>query len=593
MRIPREIIEEIVYRSDIEQIIGSYVTLKKSGSGLVGLCPFHSEKTPSFSVNTKDKFFYCFGCGTGGDVITFIMRAENLDYIGAVEFLAAKAGIPLEIGQHDDNSSGVTRRRILDMNLEAARFFRSQLLDPKVGAEALHYLLEVRGLPSAIIKRFGLGFSPDDFGKLTAHMHKCGYTDEELVAGFLCGKSEKTGRTYDYFRNRVMFPIIDARGDVVAFGGRVMNDSKPKYLNSSDTPSFKKSRTLFALNYARTKCADELILCEGYMDVIALHAAGFENAVATLGTAMTPEHARMMAKYTKKVIISYDSDTAGQNAADRAMRLLSEVGLDVRVLQLKDAKDPDEFIKKFGRDKFQSILKGSKTGFEFKMDAILLKYDIAVADQLLKASDELTTIISHSYSGVEREVYISIVASKLGVSKDSLKSDVERKMRIARHAQRQAQGRAAQASAMNLGDRINPQSAANVQGASAEEAILGLLLLYDEYRRAVSDGKVQLNESDFITDFGKRSFKAIMELEKSDGGFLFALLGESFNADELGRLAYIEQKRREVTKNDLEVLEASVRTLKAQNDEADSDDWMTSLRKKQGEAKQRRGGVSE
>lgn len=591
MRIPREIIEEIVYRSDIEQIIGSYVSLKRAGSGLVGLCPFHSEKTPSFSVNVKDKFFYCFGCGAGGDVITFIMRAENLDYVGAVEFLAARAGITIET-EHSDRgqNDGVSRKRILDMNLEAARFFRSQLFDPKVGVDALKYLTEERKLPPAIIKRFGLGYSPNDFGRLTDHMHKCGFTDEELIVGFLCGKSTKTGRAYDYFRNRVMFPIIDARGDIVAFGGRVMDDSKPKYLNSSDTPSFKKSRTLFALNYARAKCADELILCEGYMDVIALHAAGFENAVATLGTAITPEHARLMAKYTKKVLISYDSDSAGQNAADKAMRLLAEVGLDVRVIQMTGAKDPDEFIKKFGRDKFKSVLAGSKSGFEYKMDAILSKYDVNRPDELIKASNELTTLISQAYSGVEREIYISIVSDKLGLSKDSLKNDVERKLAAARRERKLIEGRQAQASAMNLGDRINPEAATNVQASAAEDAILGMLLLYGEHRKAVASGSPALSADDFVTSFAKRAFEAIMELENSSGGFMFSLLGQSFSAEEVGRLTLIEQKRREVSGNDLSILTACIDTLKELHEDSAENDWMQSLRLKQNKAKQRRDG---
>lgn len=591
MRIPREIIEEIVYRSDIEQIIGSYVSLKRSGSGLIGLCPFHSEKTPSFSVNVKDKFFYCFGCGAGGDIITFVMRAENLDYVGAIEYLAAKAGITIET-EHSTmgDSNGVSRRRVLDMNLEAARFFRSQLFDPTVGGEGLKYLTEARGLSPAIIKRFGLGYTPNDFGRLTDHLHKCGFTDEELTVGFLCGKSAKTGRAYDYFRNRVMFPIIDVRGDIVAFGGRVMDDSKPKYLNSSDTPAFKKSRTLFALNYARAKCAEELILCEGYMDVIALHAAGFENAVATLGTAITPEHARLMAKYTKKVLISYDSDSAGQNAADKAMRLLAEVGLDVRVIQMSGAKDPDEFIKKFGRDKFKSVLEGSKSGFEYKMSAILAKYDVSIPDELLKASNELTTLISRSYSGVEREIYISIVSDKLGVSKDALKNDVERKQAIARREKKQAEGRQAQASAMNFGDRINPDAATNIQAASAEDAILGLLLLYGEHRKAIASGSPELKAEHFVTPFARRAFEAIMELENSSGGFMFSLLGQSFSAEEIGRLAYIEQKRREVSRNDQSVLVACVNTLKELHNDSNADDWMQSLRQKQNKAKQRRDG---
>lgn len=589
MLIPREVIDEILYRANIEDVIGSYVTLKKSGSGYMGLCPFHSEKTPSFSVNTKDKFFYCFGCGAGGDVITFIMRAENLDYISAVEFLAEKVGIKINVERYSNaENQGVPRKRVLDMNLEAAKFFRQQLFDPQVGAEAMRYLSEERKLSSAVIKHFGLGYSPNGFGALTDHMTKAGFTTEELRTGFLCGISQKSGKPYDYFRNRVIFPIIDTRGDVVAFGGRVMDDSKPKYLNTSDTPAFKKSKNLFALNYARHHCAEEMILCEGYMDVIALHAAGFENAVATLGTSITSEHARMMAKYTKKVIISYDSDDAGRAAADKAMRLLGEVGLDVRVLQVTDAKDPDEYIKKFGRDKFRSLLSGSKTGFEYKMNAVLAKYDISSSDQLIKASNALCSIIAGTASGVEREVYISVVADKLGLSKDSLKNDVERIRYAVKRERIVKEGQQAQLSAMNVGDRVNPDAAKNIRAAAAEEAIIGMMLIYPEYRKAACADSSLISVSDFVTEFGKRCFTAICELEASDGGFSLSLLAERFNVEEMGRITRMEQKRREVTRNDNEVFQAGINALKSEGSGSDDSDWLSNLKKQQDMAKAKR-----
>lgn len=588
MLIPREVIDEILYRTDIEEIIGSYVHLKRSGSGYVGLCPFHSEKTPSFSVNTKDKFFYCFGCGAGGDVITFIMRAENLDYVSAVEFLAEKAGITINSERYASaENGGVPRKRVLDMNLEAAKFFRQQLFDPVIGAEAMRYLADERRLSSSIIKHFGLGFSPNGFGALTDHMTKAGFTAEELRTGFLCGVSQKNGKPYDYFRNRVIFPIIDTRGDIVAFGGRVMDDSKPKYLNTSDTPAFKKSKNLFALNYARHHCAEELILCEGYMDVIALHSAGFENAVATLGTSITPEHARIMAKYTKKVIISYDSDEAGRTAADKAMRLLGEVGLDVRILQVTDAKDPDEYIKKFGRDRFKNLLSGSKTGFEYKMNTILAKYDISSSEQLIKASSALCSVIAGTASGVEREVYISIVADKLGLSKDSLKNDVERIRYAFKREKAIKEGQQAQISAMNVGDRVNPDAAKNIRAAAAEEAILGMMLIYPEYRKAACADSALLNGSDFVTEFGKRCFQAICELEASEGGFSFSLLAEKFNVEEMGRITQMEQKRRSVTRNDNEVFQANISTLKSESSSDDSD-WLSSLKKQQDIARSKR-----
>ena len=371
--IPREIIDEILYRSDITDVIGSYVSLKRAGSNMSGLCPFHSEKSPSFTVFPATKSFYCFGCGAGGDVITFIKKAENIDYPSAVEFLAARAGITIPEDKKYVKDGEVSRRRVYDMNLEAAKFFRQCLFDEKIGAPGREYLAK-RKLSGATIKHFGLGFAPDSFNMLTDHLKSKGFSDNELTTAFLCGKSKKTGRCYDYFRGKVMFPVIDVAGNIIAFGGRVLDNSKPKYINSSDTPGFKKSRNLFALNFAKNCCSEEIILCEGDMDVIALHAAGFENAVATLGTAITPEQARLMAKYTKKVIISYDGDAAGQNATNKAMKLLSEVGLEVRVLTIPDNMDPDDYIKAHGPDRFKKLLEGGKTGFEFKLNGVLSKF---------------------------------------------------------------------------------------------------------------------------------------------------------------------------------------------------------------------------
>ena len=562
--IPRETIDEIRARCDIEEIIGHYVTLKRAGSNYSGLCPFHSEKSPSFTVFPASQSFYCFGCGAGGDVVTFIRREENLEYVEAIEWLGKRVGVEIPRDSRDERTrGGMTRQRVFDMNLAAAKFFRQCLFDPALGGEGMQYLAGERGLSSTVIKRFGLGFAPNSFGVLQKHMHSLGFTDEELIEGFLCGRSQKTGRAYDYFRNRVIFPIIDTSGNVIAFGGRVMDDSKPKYLNSSDTPGFKKSRNLFALNYAKNHCAEQIILCEGYMDVIALHAAGFENAVATLGTAITQEQARMLAKYTKRVIISYDSDGAGQNAATRAMRLLGEVGLEVRVLQMSGAKDPDEYIKKFGADRFRKLLSDSRTGFEFRLSAILARHDLNDGSEKLRAAAEICDMIAGVWSGVEREVYIAAAAQRLGLTVEGMTSDVNRIRAKKLREYKQKETNEAQASLRNYGDRVNPDAARNIQAAAAEEAILGLLLMYDEYRSAVVRGEPSLTESDFTTEFGRRAFAAITALQKTDGGFLFELLGETFTPDEMGRLTRMEQKRRSLTENGISVLRSAIDTLKA------------------------------
>ena len=559
MMISREMIEEIRSRNDIVELIGSYVNLKRAGANFNGLCPYHSERSPSFTVFPGTQSFYCFGCGAGGDAITFVMKSENLDYPSAVEFLAKRAGITITVD--DKEKDGIGKKRILEMNLAAAKYFRACLFDTKLGKVGMEYLADKRGLSPAVIKHFGLGFAPESFGALTDYMHKQGFSDEELITGFLCGKSQKTGRAYDYFRNRVIFPIINTSGDIIAFGGRVMDDSKPKYLNSSDTPGFKKSRNLFALNFAKNHCSERLILCEGYMDVIALHAAGFENAVATLGTALTQEQARLMAKHTKQVIISYDSDEAGQAATRKAVRMLSEVGLDVRILRMEGAKDPDEYIKKFGADNFRRLLDASRTGFEFKLETTLQKYNLAISSDKIKASGELCEYISEVWSEVERDVYVSAVSKRLGLPLEGLKNDVEslRRKKIKTYNAKTAQE--ARLGAMGVGDKINTDGIKNIKAKSAEEAVIGLMLLYDEYRDGVAYGKISLTSEDFFSDFHRRVFERVVEMQKEDR-YDFALLGEYFTPDEMGRLQGLEQKRRALTENGKSVFLGCVEALK-------------------------------
>ena len=587
--IPREIIDEIIFRNDITDVVGSYVTLKRAGSNFSGLCPFHNEKTPSFTVFTATKSCYCFGCGSGGDVITFIMRVENLDYVEALEFLAARAGITIPEDSSSVAEQGVSRKRIYAMNLEAAKFFRNCLTDKDLGAEALEYLSEKRKLSISTIKRFGLGYSPNDFGMLTSHLRRLGYTDEEMQVGFLAGKSQKTGRSYDYYRNRVIFPIIDTAGNIVAFGGRVMDDSKPKYLNTSDTPAFKKSRHLFALNFAKKHCEEYMILCEGYMDVIALHEAGFENAVATLGTAITSEQARIFAKYTKKVIICYDSDNAGQNATQKAIRLLGEVGVEVRILKLSGAKDPDEYIKKFGAESFRRLLGDSKTGFEYNVDKIISAHDITLVEEKVKAASEVCSLIAGVYSKVERDIYVKRAAELLAINADSLASDVARIRKRIEREEKNAQSKEALLSIKHIGDRVNNDAAKNIRATANEEAILGLMLMFDEFRSDAALGKVELFAENFVTDFGKRVFVALCELERSEEGFSRALLGQYFTVEEMGRIEKIEVDRRMLARNDRSVFESCILGLKSesQNDDS-SDDPFADLKRRQEELKKKK-----
>ncbi len=596
MKIPRDVVEEIIRRNDIEQVIGSYVTLKNAGSNMVGLCPFHSEKSPSFTVFSATESFYCFGCGTGGDVATFIMKMENVDYPAALELLAKRAGIEIpETAEQGYGDRGVKRERVMKMNEAAARFFRHCLTKEPCGEEARAYFKK-RGISEGTSKQFYLGYAPNDFGKLTSHLKSLGFTEEEMIAGFLCGKSQKTGRAYDYFRNRVIFPIVDTSRNIVGFGGRVMDDSKPKYLNSSDTPAFKKSKNLFALNYAKGFCADQLILCEGYMDVIALHQAGFPYAVATLGTAITEEHARIISRYTKKVIISYDSDEAGQKAASKAMLLLGKVGVDVRVLKMQGAKDPDEFIKKKGAEAFRSLLGESRTGFEYKLEAVLGKYDISQVDNKRRAAEELSAIISDYHSTVERELYSKRAGEALSVSPESIRSDAERLRSKKIRDYNKDQNREAHATLRQYSNRVNPDAAKNLRASYAEETLLGLLMIYPEYRDGIERGEYELTENDFFTEFGKRVFKAIMELH-AGGGYVYALFGEVFNPDEMSALQDMQIRRRTLAENGPEVFRSAADILRSETFKENAkqsggltlEDKLAEKRRRLEEARKKRG----
>lgn len=573
MKYPREWIDSVRERSDIVELIGSYVTLRRAGSNYTGLCPFHSERTPSFTVFPDTQSFFCFGCEAGGDAFTFVMRSENLEYPEAVEFLAKRAGIQIpETHEDSDQPRGISRARAYELNRAAARFYRDCLFDPAIGETGMNYLRDTRGLDTAVIRHFGLGYAPNEFGVLLPHLKSLGFTEEEMRQCFLCGRSQ-SGRYYDYFRGRVMFPVINTAGEVVAFSGRdVTGTSKAKYLNSSDTPVFQKRKNLFALNFAKAHCAEQMILCEGNMDVVSMHAAGFENAVASLGTALTDEQARIMARYTKQVIIAYDGDSAGQRAAGRAMDIFARVGLDVRVLRITDAKDPDEYIRKFGTDAFARLLKGSSTGFSYRLDGVLNRYNIKEPEDRIKAAAELCGMVARVWSSAEREVYLQAVSERLGLPIDSLRRDVERAQARIQRDRHQSEARAARMSALALDDRVNPEAAGNIRAAAAEDTVLGLMLLYEEHRRAVREGAVSLTADDFVTAFNRRVFEAIMELENSDGGFSTAVLGEQFDPDEMGRLAKLAQARRNLSENGQSVLKAAVRTLQDVKNAVTKDD---------------------
>ena len=586
-----KVIDEIKSRNPIEDVMSSYVTLKRAGSNMICACPFHSEKTPSCTVFLSQQSFYCFGCGAGGDVITFVRRIENLGYVEALEFLAKRAGINLVTDARQDPSKPkINKQRYYDMNRDAARFFRDMLFDEKIGKDARAYI-EQRQLSSITIKRFGLGYAPDSFDKLRDHLRALGYTDKEMIEGYLCLKSQK-GSTFDFFRDRLMFPVIDTTGNIIAFGGRMIHpapegDAGRKYMNSSDTPVYSKRKNLFALNYAKNNCAEQMILCEGYMDVIALHQAGFESAVATLGTAITPEQARLMSRYAKKVVISYDSDAAGQNAANKAIKLLDSAGIEASVLKMSGAKDPDEYIKNYGKDAFSKLLGTSRSPFRFKVDAILSKYNLNEVEQKIKAVSDISAVLADIPQKTERELYSRQIAEELDVKLDNIEADIARITKARQKKAKEENSRNVIRQTAGYADRVNPDFAKNVGGARAEEHILALMMLYTEIRSKALDQNV-LTSNDFVTEFGRRVYEKISTLE-SEGAYDESLLGEDFSVDEMSRLKKIQLDRLALSDNSEKVFYDCVKTLKNEkaisrsgSDNSSEDDILSIIsRKKQ------------
>lgn len=543
--IDQRIVEEIKARNPIEDVMAQYASLKRAGSNMVCACPFHSEKTPSCTVFVARQSFYCFGCGVGGDVISLVRRAEGLEYTEALEYLGRRVGI--DVITSDSDAPRFDKRRFYEMNKAAARYFRDILFNDPAGALGREYA-QRRGLSEEIIKHFGIGFAPDSFSSLHPYLKNLGYTDEEMNAAFLVGISTKSGRPFDMFRKRLMFPIIDVSGNVVAFGGRIIDDSDPrKYLNSSDTPVFRKRKNLYALRYAKNSCSEKMILCEGYMDVIALHSAGFENAVATLGTAITSDQARLMAKYTKKVIICYDSDAAGQAAAQKAIKLITETGTETAVLNVKDAKDPDEFIKKFGAPAFSKLIGESKSKFRFTLDGILAKYDINETDGKVRALSEICKMLAGVYSSAERDIYTREIAEELGVKAESIEADTKKIMRRLERERRNAEREEALRGVSGIGDRVNPDFVSNVSAANTEEQIIALLLLMQENRELLIKNPEMLTEDDFVTDFGRKLYGLI--ISRAGGDFNESELGSELSVDEMSRLEAMKMKRYDLSEN--------------------------------------------
>lgn len=503
MAFPESFLQELKLRNDITELVSSYITLKRRGRNMVGLCPFHGEKTPSFNIYTENGSFYCFGCGVGGDVITFVMKMENLDYVDAVKFLAQRAGMDMPEDSYDDSMSKL-RTRVYEANREAARYYYKMLYSPD-GKHGLDYF-HGRMLTDRTIRHFGLGFADDDWSSLSDYLIGKGFSKNELVAANLAVKQKNGNGIYDRFRNRVMFPIIDLRGNVIAFGGRIMTDEKPKYLNTSDTPVFKKSENLFSLNNAKNSGSRTLILCEGYMDVIAVNQAGFQNAVATLGTALTREQAMLMKRYADEVVICYDSDEAGQKATSRAIPILRNAGLLVRILTVPSGKDPDEFIKSKGADgpeTFRALVEKSGNDVEYRLQKLRSNYNLNTSDGKVQFLEEATKVIAAIYSPIERDVYISRLCKEFEISKDSFVRQVNSINRRKDRENAKKEVRRLQNDLSGRGDRLDTEHVKKPRSSSAEEALIAYLINNPDSVKYINE---RLSKDQFQNELMKRYF---------------------------------------------------------------------------------------
>ena len=541
MAIPEDVINEIKYRNEIEATISQYVNLKRRGKNLVGLCPFHSEKTPSFTVYPESGSFYCYGCGVGGDVFTFTGLMENLDYIESIKLLAERSGVTLPQDGYDDSMTKL-KNKIYDINRETARFFHSYLMSPE-GKWALDYYLG-RGLSLSTIKHFGLGAAPDSWDSLINHLKSKGFSIDDMIAANVVGKSQR-GTFYDRFRKRYMFPIINIRGNVVAFSGRATPDEEKqggKYVNTSDTPVFKKSLNLFGINFAKNHCADRIILVEGNMDVISLHQAGFQNVVAPLGTSFTGEQANLLARYTKEIVLMLDADVAGQKALMRASQILENTGLNVRVVVIPDGKDPDEFVKKNGPERFKALLEGAVSDIEYKLLMAVNGIDIHSDDGRLKYLSKAAEIIAADDDVMTRDIYIGRLCEKYGVSRTALSAKVdELRKKNTRYKQKKEINEIIKPK-FTMND-INPDRRRSVKGTAAEETLLAVLLQHPDF---YSIAKEKLPSEKLITNLNRRIYEIIIDTLEDGRHLDVSVFAQKLIPAEIGYLVSLQNSDKAV-----------------------------------------------
>ncbi|MBQ7699726.1 MAG: DNA primase [Clostridia bacterium] len=577
MAYPAEFLEELKKRNRIVDVINSYVPLKRAGNLYTACCPFHNEKTPSFTVYERTESFYCFGCGVGGDVVSFVMKADNIDYGSAIEQLAQRAGLTVPDNGYDRESSD-RRRRILDANREAAKYFHNQLTSGKY-KEATDYI-SGRGLTAAV-RHFGLGYSPPD-KKLFTYLTDLGYKPNELADAFLVNRGG-----YSTFEHRIVFPIIDAAGNVVGFSARSL-EKKPaegqKYKNTNDTPAFSKRRNLYAMNFAKNSKEDFFILCEGQTDVIALHMSGFTNAIASLGTSFSEEQAALIRRYKNKVVICYDGDAPGIAKTNAVIKILSDAGVETKVVSLPDGCDPDEFINKYGKERFSLLLQKSIGQMDYRCGQVLSSYDLRSADQKTIAADKLADVIASVYSPVEREIYTVKYAKQLEVSEESFKTLIEIKHKKLKKANKKEEQAKIIRQSEGYGDRVNPDKLRMTRAANAEEAILGIAQISPEFLiQAEKDGV--LNENDFKTNFNHRVYTALLDCVKNEGKYDISFISSKFTPDETGRITRMLISRTDLTDNSYGVFTEYARALREdegpkENGAASYDDIQALINKK-------------
>ena len=578
MAIPQDVIAEIKYRNDIESVISQYVVLKRRGKNLIGLCPFHNEKTPSFTLYPENGSFYCFGCGVGGDVLTFTGMIEHLDYVESIKFLADKSGITIPDNDYEDNSIQKIKQIILEINRESARFFHNCLMSPE-GKWALDYLMG-RGLSIGTIRKFGLGCAPDNWDSLLKHLTAKGYSVSDMLQANVISKSQK-GTYFDRFRNRVMFPIINLRGSVIAFSGRARPDDVKaggKYVNTQDTPVYKKGENLYGFNIAKNNCADRVILVEGNMDVISLHQAGFTNTVAALGTAFTVEQGKLLSRYTKELVICLDADSAGQKAVQRALETLKDSGLPTRVVVIPDGKDPDEFIKKNSPEKFKALLDRSESDIEYKLRKAGENIDIQSDSGKLLYLKEAAQILASTDDDLAVDLYSGRLAEKYGFSKNAVDSAIKRIKES--NAKKKVRKEISDAISPKYSrNDVNPEKRFNKKAAAAEETIISVLFAHPDFFGRVEEA---LPTEMFITSINRRIYGDIYDALKQEKDLDISLFGVNYTPSELGYIVSLqsgvkaERNAEQLLSDSIDVLKKENLLKKSDNDDDDSD-WINRM----------------